>query len=195
MTLFAELMGNETFGLIILPILIFIGRVSDVSLGTLRIIFISKGNRKLSPLVGFFEVIIWLLAAGQIFSNLTNVIYYIAYALGFATGNYFGLIIEQKLSLGLLSLRLFITEDPESLINTLKDQGYGLTVLGAQGRTHDVTLVIMIIRRKDLSKVFKVIRETHPQTFVTIEQVQSVKGGIFPPRERTRWELLKRRKY
>ena len=195
MTLFAELMGNETFGLIILPILIFIGRVSDVSLGTLRIIFISKGNRKLAPLVGFFEVIIWLLAAGQIFSNLTNVIYYIAYALGFATGNYFGLIIEQKLSLGLLSLRLFITEDPESLINILKDQGYGLTILGAQGRTHDVTLVIMIIRRKDLSKVFKVIRETHPQTFVTIEQVQSVKGGIFPPRERTRWELLKRRKY
>lgn len=75
MTLFIALMENPFFSLIILPLLILIARVFDVTLGTLRIVFISQGRRKLAPIVGFFEIFIWLLAMGQIFSNLTNFIY------------------------------------------------------------------------------------------------------------------------
>ncbi|MFX1453279.1 MAG: DUF2179 domain-containing protein, partial [Promethearchaeota archaeon] len=164
---------NTFFSLIILPLLIFIARVLDVTLGTLRIVFISQGRQKLAPIVGFFEIFIWLLAVGQIFSNLTNIIYYFAYAGGFATGNYVGLLVENKISLGLLSLQLIIRENPEKLINLLKDNGYSLTTLSAEGHQGIVKLVILIIKRKDLPKILEIIRSNNPKAFISVEQVKS----------------------
>ncbi|MBD3216149.1 MAG: DUF2179 domain-containing protein [Candidatus Lokiarchaeota archaeon] len=187
-------MDIEIFSLIILPILIFAARVSDVSIGTMRIIFISQGNRKLAPLAGFFEVTIWLLAMGQIFNNLTNPIYYIAYASGFAMGNYVGLVIEQKLSLGLLSLYLIIKDDPQYLVKELKTQGYGLTTLTAEGMKGNVKLLVMIIKRKDLNEVYNLIKSSHPDAFMSVQNVQSVKGAFLGPKQKVRWALLGRKK-
>jgi len=144
--------------------------------------------------VGFFEILIWLLAIGQIFSDLTNIIYYFAYAGGFATGNYVGLMIENKISLGLLNLHLIVKENPEKLINILREKGYGLTTMTAEGTKGMVKLVMLIIKRKNLPKVLSIIRKNNPKAFISIEQVSSVDGGNFPPRERTRWLLFKRRK-
>lgn len=189
-----ELINEPFFALIILPILIFLARVADVSLGTLRIVFISQGKRKLAPIVGFFEIFIWLLAVGQIFSNLTNILYYFAYAGGFATGNYIGLIVENKLSLGLLSLHLIVRDDPDKLIKILKEKGYGLTTLTAEGIKGSVKLVVMIIKRKNHLAVLEIIKNISPNTFLSIENVQSVKGGKFPLTDKTRWYLLKRKK-
>jgi len=188
------LFENSIFALIILPILIFLARVADVTLGTLRIVFISQGRKKLAPIVGFFEILIWLLAIGQIFSDLTNFVYYLAYAGGFAMGNYAGLLLENKISLGLLSLQLIIKENPEILINTLKEQGYGLTTMTAEGSKGFVKIVVLIIKRKNLRKVLSIIRSINPRVFVSVEQVQSVKGGNFPQKEKTRWYLFRRRK-
>lgn len=185
---------NPFFSLIILPLLIFISRIVDVSLGTLRIVFISQGRRNLAPMIGFFEILIWLLAVGQIFNNLTNIIYYLAYAAGFAMGNYVGLIIENKISLGLVSMHLIIRNDPENLIKTLKENGYGLTTLTAEGTKGHVKLVVMIIKRKNQFKVLDIIRKINPNAFISIENVQSVKGGNFPLPEKTRWHLWRRRK-
>jgi len=193
-SLLSILMDSEIFSLIILPVLIFIARIADVTLGTLRIVFISQGRRKLAPIVGFFEIFIWLLAIGQIFNDFTNIFYYIAYSGGFAMGNYVGLIVENKISLGLLSLRIMLEESPDNLINTLKSQGYGLTSMTAEGIQGNVKLVIMIIKRKNLEKILEIAKELSPDAFISIEQVQSVKGGIFPPKSKTRWDLLKRKK-
>lgn len=189
-----ELIENPLFGLVILSILIFLARVADVTLGTLRIVFISQGKRKLAPLLGFFEILIWLLAAGQIFSNLTNIIYYFAYAGGFALGNYFGLIVENKLSLGLLSLHLLVRDEPDDLIKALKEKGYGLTTLTAEGIKGNVKLIVMIIKRKNQFRVLEIVRSVSPNTFISIENVQSVKGGKFPLSQKTRWYLLRRKK-
>jgi len=188
------LFENFIFSLIILPILIFLARAVDVTLGTLRIVFISQGRKKLAPIVGFFEMLIWLLAIGQIFSDLTNFVYYIAYAGGFAMGNYVGLLLENKISLGLLSLQLIIKDNPEILINTLKEQGYGLTTMTAEGVKGFVKLVVLIIKRKNLRKILTIIRNTNPKVFISVEQVQSVRGGNFPQKEKTRWYLFRRRK-
>jgi uncharacterized protein YebE (UPF0316 family) len=185
---------NTIFSIIILPILIFFARVGDVSLGTLRIVFISQGKKKLAPLVGFFEIMIWLLAIGQIFSDLTNFIYYFAYAGGFAIGNYVGLIIEQKISIGLLNLQLIVKENPDELIKVLKEKGYGLTTMTAEGTKGIVRLVLLVIKRKNLPKVLSIIREMSPKAFISIEQVSSVKGGNFPPKRRFHWYLYKRKK-
>ncbi|MFX1374782.1 MAG: DUF2179 domain-containing protein [Promethearchaeota archaeon] len=187
-------MNNWIFSLILLPILIFLARVSDVTLGTLRIVFISQGRRKLAPIVGFFEIFIWLLAIGQIINDLTNIIYYFAYAGGFAMGNYIGLLVENKISLGLLSLHIILKSNPDKLIEILKENGYGLTSMTAEGVKGNVKLLIIIIKRKNLSNIMTLIKEVTPDVFISVENVQSVRGGIFPLREKTRWDILKRRK-
>jgi uncharacterized protein YebE (UPF0316 family) len=194
MIILIELFENPVFGLFILPLLIFVARVADVSLGTLRIVFISQGRKNLAPLIGFLEIFIWLLAIGQIFNNLTNILYYIAFAAGFALGNYVGLIIENKLSLGLLSLQLIISENPENLIKTLKSQGYGLTSMTAEGVKGNVKLLVTVIKRKNKEKVLEIIRELNPNAFISIQQIQSVSGGKFPFESKIRHDLLKRLK-
>ena len=189
-----QLLESPIFGLIILPILIFSARVIDVTLGTLRIVFISQGRKNIAPLVGFFEMFIWILAAGQIFSNLTNILYYLAYAGGFAMGNYVGLVIEEKLSLGLISIHLIIKDDPELLAKRLKERGFGLTILTAEGVKGNVKLVVLVVKRKNKAKILNIIKETTPNAFISIESVQSVKGGDFPTYGKTRWNLFLRRK-
>ena len=105
-----------------------------------------------------------------------------------------GLIVENMLSLGLLSLHLIIRDDPEKLIKTLKKKGYGLTTLTAEGIKGSVKLVVMIIKRKNQLGVLEIIRRISPNTFISIENVQSVKGGKFPLTQKTRWYLLRRKK-
>lgn len=186
-------MSDEIFGLVILPLVIFFARIVDVSLQTLRIIFTSRGKIKIAPIVGFFEVFIWLLAIGQIFNNITNILYYFAYAAGFATGNYYGIYIERKISIGLLSIRLILKKDPEQLLSVLKEKGYGLTVLSAEGTTGTNKLVIIIIKRKNFSAVSEIIEKNYPNAFISVEDVQSVKGGLFPSNIRTYQTILRRK--
>ncbi|TFF86164.1 MAG: DUF2179 domain-containing protein [Promethearchaeota archaeon] len=189
----SNIMINAIFGLIILPLLIVVARIADVSLQTLRIIFTSRDKIKIAPIVGFFEVLIWLLAIGQLFDNLTNILYYTAYASGFAIGNYVGIFIDRKLSIGLLNLQLIVIEKPDKLLNELKKAGYGLTVLTADG-FHNI-LIQLIIRRKNLKEVLKIIETHYENAFITLQQVQSVKGGVFPPPIRKqRLNRLKQRK-
>lgn len=103
-------MDLDIFSFVVIPILICLARIVDVTIGTLRIIFISKGLKYLAPVMGFFEVIIWLLAIGQIMQNLGNAINYIAYGLGFAIGNFVGITIENKISLGFVLVRIITKE-------------------------------------------------------------------------------------
>jgi uncharacterized protein YebE (UPF0316 family) len=184
---------DEIFGLIILPLLIFFARIVDVSLQTLRIIFTSRDRIKIAPIVGFFEVFIWLLAIGQLFNNVTNILYYLAYASGFATGNYIGIYIERKLSISMLSLLLFLKRNPDQLLNSLKVAGYGLTTFTAQGKHGNVKMVVLIIKRKNLKDVLDLIEKNYPNAFISIEQVQSVKRGIFVPTIKDRKSLIRKK--
>lgn len=92
--------NSDAFTFIFLPLFIFLARICDVTLDTIRIIFVSKGMRKIAPLIGFFEILIWLMAISKIMQNLDNWACYVAYAGGFATGNYFGMLVEEKLAIG-----------------------------------------------------------------------------------------------
>ena len=167
------------FEWVILPVLIFCARICDVSLGTIRVIFITKGVRYLAPLIGFFEVIIWLLAIGQVMNNLTNVASYIAYGGGFAMGTFIGMLIEEKISLGLTSVRIITKEEPSQLVNYLRSQNYGVTTVDGEGATGQVKMVFSIIRRQDLPDVVEVIKKLHPGAFYSVEDVKSVSEGVF----------------
>jgi|APFre7841882630_1041343.scaffolds.fasta_scaffold18895_2 uncharacterized protein YebE (UPF0316 family) len=175
-----SVVSPEILTYVILPILIFLARICDVSLGTIRVIFISKGIRYLAPIIGFFEVIIWLLAIGQIMNNLTNFVAYIAYGAGFAAGTYIGMVIEEKISLGLVSVRIITKKDPGELIQYLRLNNYGVTSLDGEGGTGKVKMVFTIIKRQDLPHVVEIIKQFHPNAFYSVDDVKSVGEGIFP---------------
>jgi uncharacterized protein YebE (UPF0316 family) len=180
--------SSGLFEWVILPVLIFCARICDVSLGTIRVIFISKGIKYLAPLIGFFEVIIWLVAIGQVMNNLTNVACYIAYGGGFAMGTLIGMLIEEKISLGLTSVRIITKEDPSRLVDYLRSQDYGVTTVDGQGATGQVKMVFSIIRRQDLFSVVEVIKKFNPAAFYSIEDIRSVSEGVFPD-ERSRFSI------
>lgn len=184
MVMLESFASSGLFEWVILPLLIFSARICDVSLGTIRVIFISKGIKYLAPLIGFFEVIIWLLAIGQVMQNLTNVASYIAYGGGFATGTFVGMLIEEKISLGLTSVRIIAKEDPAELVQYLRSQNYGVTSIDGEGATGRVKMVFSIIKRQDLTHVLEVIRRYHPGAFYSIEDVKSVSEGVFPEERR-----------
>jgi uncharacterized protein YebE (UPF0316 family) len=116
------------------PVFIFLARICDVTIGTMRIIFVSRGMKMVAPVLGFFEVFIWIIAVGQIFQNLTNPLNYFAYAAGFATGNFVGMLVEERLAMGLALIRIITQRDATNLIDYLRTAGYGVTVIDAQGK-------------------------------------------------------------
>jgi uncharacterized protein YebE (UPF0316 family) len=168
---------------VVVPILIFLARVCDMSLDTIRVIFVSKGIRYLPAVIGFFEVIIWLVAIGQVMNNLTNAVCYIAYGAGFATGTIVGMAIEERLSLGLTSVRIITKEDPRELMQYLRSQNYGVTSIDGEGGTGKVKMVFTIIKRQDLAHVVGIIKEFHPNAFYSVEEVKSVAEGVFPEQD------------
>ena len=167
----------------ILPFLIFIARIADVSIGTVRVIFVSRGFKYLAPVVGFFEIIIWLLAIGQIMTNLSNPMCYIAYAGGFAMGNYVGICIAERLSLGMVLIRVVTKKEAESLLEHLKSKDYGVTSVDGQGASGDVKVVFTIVPKREVKPVIDLVKKFNPNAFYTIEEVGFVESGIFPVRQ------------
>ena len=165
---------------VIIPLLIFLARVADVTLGTIRIVFVSKGMKALAPILGFFEVFIWLIAVSKIFENLDNWLYYVAYAAGFATGNYVGLIIEERIALGFINLRIITHLSGEALIKRLSNEGYGVTSVDANGSIGKVNIIYCIIKRSDYKQVVALIHEYNPRAFYTIEDIKFSSQGVFP---------------
>ncbi len=170
-----------TFSYIILPLLIILARIIDVSIGTLRIIYVSKGMKYIAPILGFFEVLIWLLAIGQIMQNLDNWVCYAAYGLGFALGNYVGILLEKKLKMGTYIIRIITQKGADELCSALYRENYGITRINAEGSTGPVEVLYMIIRRKNIMHVERLIEQHNPNAFYTIEDVRFVSQGIFPP--------------
>jgi uncharacterized protein YebE (UPF0316 family) len=184
------MLNFDIYTWIILPFLIFIARVIDVSLGTVRVIFVSKGLKYLAPFVGFFEILIWLLAIGQIMKNLSNPLCYIAYAGGFATGNYVGINIAERLSLGVALLRVITQKDAAGLVQLLNSADYGVTIIEGQGAHGKVNIIFTIVPRKEITKVVELVKNFNPKAFYTVEEIGFVEKGVFPMRKSWRNELF-----
>lgn len=165
---------------ILFPALIFLARMADVTLGTLRIIMVSRGLKNIAPIVGFFEVIIWLLAIRQIMMNLTEVSYFLAYASGFAAGNYVGMWFEERLAMGHTIVRIITNKDIKLFLDQLRNRNIGVTCISGQGSEGPVTVVFVIIKRKDLREVIQFINQFNPQAFYSLEDVRQINEGIFP---------------
>jgi uncharacterized protein YebE (UPF0316 family) len=174
----------EVFSLVILPILIFIARIADVTMATIRIIFISKGIKLLAPLVGFFEVLIWIIAVSQIMQNVSNVFNYIAYAAGFALGTYVGMYIEDRISLGNLSVRVITKNGDSGMTDILKSAGHKITVVDAYGTSGPVKIIYTIVKRKKLRAFVESVKNIDPKAFYSFGDIRVVKEEPPLPGER-----------
>jgi len=175
-------LNSDLYTWFILPASIFLARVCDVTLGTVRIIFISRGLKYLAALIGICEIFIWLLAIGQIFKNLNNIVCYIAYAGGFASGSFLGISVAEKLSLGKVVIQIITPRSATQLIEFLKSENYGVTTVSARGAAGPVAVVFSIIERQDLEHVVAMVKQFNPQAFYTVEDVRFASEGIFPER-------------
>ena len=178
------IISPEIYSLVILPLLIFCARIGDVSMETIRVIYISKGIKYLAPIIAFFEIVIWLLAIEVVMSDLSNIANFFAFAFGFSMGTYIGLIIEEKLSIGMVILRIITTgESTEELISFMRSENLGVTCMDAHGSRGDVKIVLSLVNRTDVPRITGHIQTTNPHAFFSIEDVRYVNEGIFRPKK------------
>lgn len=171
--------NGNLFSFVILPFLIFLARISDVTIGTIRIVMVAKGEKIFAPILGFFEVLIWLIAISKIIENLDNWICYVAYGAGFATGNYIGMIIEEKLAVGIVQLQIITRRDASLLIEELKKTGFRITHQEAHGAIEEVSVIYSIINRKQIPHIVEIIRIHNPNAFYSIADVRFVNKGLY----------------
>lgn len=173
----------ETFWVdyILIPLLILMARVVDVSLDTIRVIMVSKGYRKIAPFVGFFQVLIWIITITRIMAHLGIWTTYVGYAAGFALGTYVGMKIEAKLALGYELIRIITRADASILTKELIDRGYHITFVEGMGNDGKVGILFIVNKRKVIKEIIKLIKQLNPNAVYSIEDVRSVSGADYLP--------------
>ena len=170
---FTETLGlsEDMFSFLILPLLIFCARIADVSINTIRIIYVLGGRRWTATLLGFFESFIWLMAIRQIFEHLDNWICYIAYPGGFATGIFVGMMIEERIAYGKVIVRIITRKEIHDLLKFLNQQQFRFTHVNATGPDGHENLVFTVLERERLEDLMSKLREILPSAFYTVEKV------------------------
>lgn len=171
---------TETLQLVLDALLIFSLRIVDVSLGTLRIGFLVRGQRRLAGLFGFFESLVWLIAAAQVLANLDDPLKFIAYAGGYATGTMLGVSIERWIALGDTLMRVVTPVGGAPLEEELRAAGFYVTVLNARGRDGDVSVLFSVIPRRKIPAALKLLKDASPNAFVTFESTTAAKSAAPP---------------
>jgi uncharacterized protein YebE (UPF0316 family) len=175
----SEFLQSDLFNWVILPMIIFMARTCDVTLATLRNIFIARHIRKIVPLLGFFEVLIWLVAVSQTINNLHNLACYIGFAGGYSMGIFVGITIEEKLALGKQVVRIITNQEPSGLVSALTRENLGVTILDGQGAKGPVKVIFTTLKRKDVALVDDLIRQHTPNAFYTVEDIRVASQGVF----------------
>jgi uncharacterized protein YebE (UPF0316 family) len=175
-----SLVSTTWFDVPTLPLFVFLAEVTVVTLSTMRTIFIARGRKILAPILGLFEVSIWLFAIGQVMQNLSDLRCFVAFAAGFTVGNFLGILLEKKLAIGNLVVNVISHRDAAALIESLKLAKYGVTAIGAQGATGPVQVVTTVIKRKELNNVLSLVKRFDAKAFYSVNEIQAAASGIFP---------------
>lgn len=189
-----DFLNSDLYTWVVLPLLIFIARMSDVTLATLRNIFLSKSVKRIVPFMGFFEALIWLLAISQIMKSLDNQnpLCFIAYAAGYSMGIFVGIKIEERLALGIQVMRIITNHDYEELVVALRSSNFGTTIIDGHGSKGPVKIILTVFKRKDFPTVQALIKEHHPSAFYSVEDIRNTSHGVFPSQSSSKLETLKR---
>jgi uncharacterized protein YebE (UPF0316 family) len=166
---------------VILSLAIFLARVADVSLGTVRTIVVFRGRRLLAAVIGFFEIVIWVIAAGQVLQNLDAWYLIVAYAAGFGAGNYVGIWLESKLAIGREMVSAISFRPDGGLARLLRERGFrAIDVDADMGRGQPVDLVITVTRRRRVPELLATILEADPEAQYSISDIKMAHEGFDP---------------
>ncbi|MGH7541164.1 MAG: DUF2179 domain-containing protein [Gemmatimonadota bacterium] len=160
------------------PLLVFVLRLADVAMATVRMTLIVRGQRFWPPVIGFVEILVWLLAAGAAVQNLSSPLHALGYAGGFASGTYVGLWLEGRLAVGMATVQVVSRERPEvSLAARLREHGFGVTQVRGQGRDGPVEVLYASVRRRALGDLLRTVEELEPDAFVSVQDDRLVRRG------------------
>ena len=181
--------SEEVYAYLLLPLLIFMARICDVSINTIRIIYMLGGRRYTSTILGFFESLIWLLAISQIFKHLDNWVCYVAYPAGFASGIFVGMLMEERIAYGKVIVRIITRKDVNQLIQFLNANGFRYTKVVAEGPDGHENLVFTVLQRERLDDLLAKLKEILPSAFYTIEKVKAAAESGALPEEKGGFKL------
>ncbi|HEY0651567.1 MAG TPA: DUF5698 domain-containing protein [Chryseosolibacter sp.] len=182
-------LNPDVFTFILLPLLIFCARISDVSINTIRIIYVLGGRRWTATVLGFFESLIWLMAIRQIFEHMDNWLCYVAYPAGFASGIFVGMIIEERIAYGKVIVRIITRRDIASLLKYLNEKRNRYTHVNAIGPDGHENLVFTVLQRENLEDLLMTLKEILPSAFYTVEKVNRAAESGTVVQESTRWSI------
>jgi len=188
---FTQTLGisENVFSFILLPLLIVLARITDVSINTIRIIYVLGGRRWTATMLGFFEAFIWLMAIRQIFEHLDNWLCYVAYPAGFASGIFIGMIIEERIAYGKVIVRIITRRDVKALIDFLNSRKQRYTHVNAEGPDGHENLVFTVLERENLEVLLFKLKDILPSAFYTVEKVnRAVEVGTLVE-ETSRWSI------
>lgn len=159
------------------PVIIFCLRIIDVSLSTVRMLLSVRGHKRAVPFIAFFEVMVWLFAAGNAMRHLESGWHVFGYATGYATGTLVGLWLEEKLALGFATIRIISRSAGADMADALRTVGFGVTEFAAKGREGPVEVVYLVIPRRDTARVMTEVEARDPTAFITVEQPREIRWG------------------
>ncbi|MFC1522356.1 DUF2179 domain-containing protein [Elusimicrobiota bacterium] len=159
------------------PVVIFLLRIIDVSMGTVRTMLTMRNAKTIVPVIAFFEVLIWIFAVGNAIKNLNSPWHLIGYAGGFAAGNVVGMWIEGKLAYGFVTAHIISKTGKQAIAQGLRERGYGVTEFRGRGWGGRVQILLSVIKRRDVRELIRVAKGIDPKVFVTIEEAQHVRQG------------------
>jgi uncharacterized protein YebE (UPF0316 family) len=163
---------------LILPLTIFIARIVETSLETIRTVYVARGHKYLAAGIGVGKIAIWLLSTGLVLTNLDNIGGIIAYIAGYGIGTVIGMEIEDRISLGDVIVRVISAKDPQPLISRLSGMGYGITRLEGSGAfSSSVAVLLMVVPRKALDQLISLLRNDYPDLLYTVEDVRKASEG------------------
>jgi uncharacterized protein YebE (UPF0316 family) len=160
-------------------LLIFSLRVTDMTLDTLRVLFVMRGRKGFAWVLGFFQSAVFVIAITSVLQNLDNPRNIIGYAAGFATGNVFGMLIEERLAVGYMDLRIISSRRGTAIAERLREEGYAVTEIPARGKDGMVTMLSCSIRRRYVPRVDRLVREVDESAFITAEEVRPLGRGFW----------------
>ncbi len=158
--------------------LIFAAKVIDVSIGSMRLIFLTRGKKYIAAILGFVESIVYIVALGFVVTRLDNPLNIIMYGLGFAAGNIVGSVIEERMAVGYMTVQVISVPEAEELVQSLRDSGYGVTCWEGEGREGPHSVLSCTLARKELPSLMKIVDAWDSKAFVTILDNRTTKGGV-----------------
>jgi uncharacterized protein YebE (UPF0316 family) len=159
------------------PLVIFLLRIVDVSLATVRMLLAVRGQKKVAPLIGFVEILVWIIAIGNAIQHLDSPLHVIGYAAGFSCGTLVGLWIEEKMALGVAIVRVMSKHGGVEIAEALRDKGFGVTEFSGLGKEGPVEVVHAVLLRRHLRVALRQVGAWDPEAFVTVEEPRAIFRG------------------